>query len=39
LQLEDECKLSSVEEIAEAVHEILRRIQEEQSFVDAKTCL
>ncbi|KAF0928420.1 hypothetical protein E2562_003238 [Oryza meyeriana var. granulata] len=38
-QVEDGCKLGSVEEIATAVHEILERIQEEQALVDAKTGL
>ncbi|KAJ1295675.1 hypothetical protein BS78_01G240800 [Paspalum vaginatum] len=32
LKEEDECKLSSVEEIAVAVHEILGRVQEESGF-------
>ncbi|RCV43080.1 hypothetical protein SETIT_9G267300v2 [Setaria italica] len=32
LKVEDECKLSSVEEIAAAVHEILGRVQEEAGF-------
>lgn len=29
MQVEDECKLSSVDEIATAVHQMLGRIQEE----------
>ncbi|KAF8720718.1 hypothetical protein HU200_023621 [Digitaria exilis] len=32
LKVEDECNLSSVEEIAAAVHEILGRVQEETGF-------
>ncbi|KAL6883690.1 hypothetical protein ACP4OV_011104 [Aristida adscensionis] len=32
LKVEDECKLSSMEEIATAVHEILGRVQEEAGF-------
>ncbi|OEL36911.1 Transcription factor bHLH96 [Dichanthelium oligosanthes] len=32
LKVEDECKLSSVEEIAAAVHDILGRVQEEAGF-------
>ncbi|CAN6311337.1 unnamed protein product [Urochloa humidicola] len=32
LKVEDECKLSCVEEIAAAVHEILGRVQEEPGF-------
>ncbi|TVU30854.1 hypothetical protein EJB05_22500, partial [Eragrostis curvula] len=39
LKLEDECKLTSVEEIAEEVHEILGKIQKEQAFVDTRTGL
>ncbi|KAK3157446.1 hypothetical protein QOZ80_2AG0122410 [Eleusine coracana subsp. coracana] len=38
LKVEEECKLTSVEEIAAAVHEILGRIQE-QAFVDTKAGL
>ncbi|GJN20444.1 hypothetical protein PR202_gb07823 [Eleusine coracana subsp. coracana] len=38
LNVEEECKLTSVEEIAAAVHEILGRIQE-QAFVDTKAGL
>ncbi|XP_062201098.1 transcription factor bHLH96-like isoform X2 [Phragmites australis] len=37
LNVEDECKLSSVEDIAAVVHDILRTIQEEQALVDTKT--
>jgi len=39
MQVEDDCKLSSVDEIATAVHQLLCRIQEEAYCKSCFSCL
>uniref|UniRef100_A0A453L0X8 Uncharacterized protein n=1 Tax=Aegilops tauschii subsp. strangulata TaxID=200361 RepID=A0A453L0X8_AEGTS len=34
-QVEDDCQLTSVDEIATAAHQIIEKIQEEQDFTSA----